>query len=98
MVAMAQAYGLIGVLLAPPLAAAIQTVFSSLTRAAPIINQQDLAEQVKSLRERMSDLQEQVTVKEGEAPSPEVVNLLGRLNNIMEQADQFFEVGEKPAD
>lgn len=97
MVAMAQAYGLIGLLLAPPLAAAIQTVFSSLTRATPVINQQDLAEQVKSLRERMSELREQITIKEGDTPSPEVINLLGRLSNIMEQADQFFETGGEPS-
>jgi predicted PurR-regulated permease PerM len=96
MVAMAQAYGLIGLLLAPPLAAAIQTLFSSLTRATPIINQQDMAIQVKSLRERFSDLQEQITIKEGDAPSPEVVNLVGRLNTIMEQAEQFLETSEKP--
>jgi predicted PurR-regulated permease PerM len=97
MVGMAQAYGLIGLLLAPPLAAAIQTIFSSLTRTMPVVNQQDLAIQVKSIRERLSDLQEQVSIKEEDAPSLEVVNLLGRLNNIMEQADQFFETDKKPA-
>ncbi len=97
MVAMAQAYGLIGLLLAPPLAAAIQTLFSSLTRATPIIDQQDMAIQVKSLRARLSDLQEQINIKEGDAPSPEVVNLVGRLTNIMEQAEQFLETSEKPA-
>lgn len=97
MVAMAQAYGLIGLLLAPPLAAAIQTLFSSFTRSTSVTNQQDMALQVKALRERLSELQEQINLKEGQTPSPEVVNLVGRLSTIMEQADEFFELGEKPA-
>ncbi|MHB1121040.1 MAG: hypothetical protein ACYC11_13385 [Bellilinea sp.] len=49
---------------------------------------------MNSLRERLAGMQEQIKVKEGEPPSPEVVNLLGRLNTIMEQADQFFDAGE----
>lgn len=97
MVAMAQAYGLMGLLLAPPLAAAIQTIFSSLTRAAPSTGQQDLAKQLQSLRDRLTGMQEQVTIKGGEQPSPEVVNLLGRLSIIMEQADQYFTAGEQSA-
>lgn len=96
MVAMAQAYGVLGLLLAPPLAAAIQTIFSTLTRFTPSISQQDLAIQLNSLHERLAGMQEQINSKDGDLPSPEVVNLLGRLSNIMEQADQFFEAGEKP--
>ncbi len=95
MVAMAQAYGLIGVLLAPPLAAAIQTIFSSIMRSTPPMTQQDLAIQVDSLRERLAGIQGQITDKEGESSSPEVVSLLGRLSSMMEQADQFFEKVEK---
>lgn len=96
MVAMAQAYGVLGLLLAPPLAAAIQTIFSTLTRSTPPISQQDLAIQLNSLRERLAGMQEQIDSKDGDSPSPEVVNLLGRLSNIMEQAGQLFETGEKP--
>lgn len=95
MVAMAQAYGVIGLLLAPPLAAAVQSIFTALTHSTSSIDQQDLAIQLNSLRERLADMQEQINSKDGEPPSPEVVNLLGRLSNIMEQADQFFEVGER---
>jgi predicted PurR-regulated permease PerM len=96
MVAMAQAYGLIGLLLAPPLAAAIQTIFSSLTRPSSTVTQQGLAIQVNSLRERLAGMQEQLAVEDGDLPSPEVVNLLGRLSNLMEQANQFLEAAEKP--
>jgi len=95
MVAMAQTFGLIGVLLAPPLAAAIQTIFSSIMRSTPSSAQQDLAIQVDSLRQRLASIQEQISLKEGQSSSPEVVSLLGRLSSMMEQADQFFESVKK---
>jgi len=95
MVAMAQAYGLIGVLLAPPLAATLQTIFTSLTRSTAPVPHQDLAVQVDSLRQRLANMQEQIADNEGKAASPEVINLLGRLNNMMEQAEQFFETDGK---
>lgn len=95
LVAMGMAYGLIGLLLAPPLAAAIQTLYNSLARTPPLVVQEDLAIKVNTLRQRVASMEEQVTGMEGQ-PSPEVVNLLSRLSNVMEQADEFFKKGGSP--
>jgi putative permease len=95
LVAMAEVYGLLGLLLAPPLAAAIQTLYTSLRRPTPPIAEQDLAIKVNALQQRVVNLREQVTGT-AEETSPVVVSLLGRLSNLLEQADQLFESGGKP--
>ena len=91
MVAMAEVYGLMGLLLAPPLAAAIQTIYVSLMRTASTpVQPADLNILVDTLHQRVATVQEQVACME-EEPSPEVVSLLGRLNKVMEQAEQFLQ-------
>jgi predicted PurR-regulated permease PerM len=94
-VVMADAYGLIGLLLAPPLAAAIQTLFISLIQPSPSLTHQDLSFKVDTLRQSVAGMQAQVARRQSK-PSPEVVNLMERLTNLMEQADQLFEAEAKP--
>ena len=89
LVAMAEAFGLVGMLMAPALAATVQTIFTSLMQLTSSYNQVDIVVKVESLRQRVLKVQEQVGHNE-DGQSPEVVNLLGKLSKIMEQADMFF--------
>ncbi len=95
MVAMAQVYGLLGLLLAPPLAAAIQTLYSSLRRPAPAAAAQNLTFKLNAVRQRVEGLREQVAGRE-EAPSPVVLSLLGRLTSVMEETGELIETAEPP--
>jgi predicted PurR-regulated permease PerM len=89
LVALAETLGLVGMLIAPPLAAAVQVIFTGLIRPTAPIDQSGITTRVQSLRQRAVDLQEQIAHTD-KLYSPEVVNLLGRLNKMIEQTEHFY--------
>ncbi|MBN2470585.1 MAG: AI-2E family transporter, partial [Anaerolineae bacterium] len=90
LIPLAEAYGLLGLLFAPPLGAAIQTLYTSLRRPAPSVMSQDLALEVKALHEQVKSAQAQIAGKEA-ASSPVVSSLLDRLASLTEQSALLIE-------
>jgi hypothetical protein len=86
---LAEAFGLLGLLLAPPLAAAIQILLGNLLEQ-PIPAGTEHDQQAVHI----ADLQERITAVRGlaedteAAASPEIKNLLDRLSHLMDQANR----------
>jgi putative permease len=89
---LADEYGFIGILLAPPIAAAIQIFAGRIMRAAtlsmatPTAHPIDLARPIGVLHERLASVQAQLAAQTTSAP--ELVNLVERLTQLIEQAAQ----------
>jgi putative permease len=87
---MVKQYGLIGFFIAPPLAAAIP-IFTNLffrpALHAPVTLEPPPNIQIDILRERLNCVQMAVAEK-ADPPSPEIVNLINRLNELIDQANQ----------
>lgn len=90
LVAMTQAYGLMGMLFAPPLAAAIQTLYNSLVLSSAPVIEEDLANKLDSLRQRAASLAARLGI-DASQPTPEAASLLGRITSLVEEADQYLE-------
>ena len=90
-VAMANAYGLVGLIVAPPLAAAIQIFFSNLARTAPTNESVQPGVQVANLRTRLEKVQEMVAGR-GEETLPEMESLLGKLAELIDESSQAVRV------
>ncbi len=78
--------GLIGILIAPPLAAVIQIFASQLLRAKPVTTPQ-LTQPVTVLQARLQSVQTQLAAKP-ESPVPEITNLVERLTQLLLRATQ----------
>ncbi len=89
---LADQYGLIGILAAPPLAAAIQIFAGQLIRATtrsmatPPTHPIDLTQPLSALQARLASVQAQLAAQTEAAP--ELVNLVNRLTQLIEQATQ----------
>jgi predicted PurR-regulated permease PerM len=89
---LADEYGLIGLLIAPPVAAAIQIFAGQLIRsttlsmAAPLARPIDLAQPLSVLQARLTSVQAQIAAQPESAP--ELINLADRLTKLIEQAAQ----------
>jgi predicted PurR-regulated permease PerM len=86
MLALFDALGLIGLLIAPPLAAAIQIFFSSLLSPSAVEAPIDPITQITLLRQELSLVEAQVDEQE-EAP-PQVVSLKERLRGLIEKSEE----------
>jgi putative permease len=83
---MVEALGVIGLLIAPPMAAAIQIALTEWLRPAPIVTEaasQDVS--MPALKTRLAEAQTQLT--QLEQPSPRTQNLMTRLNELIEKAE-----------
>lgn len=89
MITLAQAFGIIGLIVAPPLAAAIQILLSRLFVQRNGQVQLQSNEQVTGLSERLAELQ--ARFKELDEPStPELANMMARLDALLQKADKAF--------
>lgn len=83
LIALADAYGLFGIILAPPLSAAYQILW---TRIISQRTASGAAAQVSDLKERQVQLE--ATIKALEEPPPSlVINYMARLTHLIEQAE-----------
>lgn len=83
LIALADAYGLFGIILAPPLAAACQILWN---RMISHRTASGAAAQVSDLKERQ--LQLEATIKAlDEPPPPLILNYMARLTHLIEQAE-----------
>lgn len=94
---MADAFGLIGFVLAPLLAAAIQITVRYLLQppaaTAPPARDFSVAEQeITALQERLVLAKERFTEREAQS-SPEMTSLLQRLDRLVSETDQYFSNG-----
>ncbi len=85
---MADAFGIIGLLLAPPLAAAIQLVFSNLVKKQTFAaNSTAPTRMVSDLHKRLARLTELIGSREEPVPM-EITNIQERLTRLVEKIDQ----------
>ncbi len=91
LVPLVETYGLLGLLLAPPLAAAIQTLFVSLRQPTPaVVAPESLGIEVNALVQQVTQVQARIAAQDS-PPPPAVLSLLTRLTNLTEQASRLFE-------
>lgn len=96
LLAMADAFGLLGIIAAPPVSLICQTLWRFLVaeRVSP-----DTTSQVADLRERQARLQAAVESMSG-SPPPLVISSMERLNDLIQKSEPFLNGKEKeePAD
>ena len=80
-----EAYGLLGVIVAPPLAAALQILLNTLRAPAPTTADQPLAEQFMALEERLTAVRAALAA-EGATPSPQLTSLVDRLEKLLDES------------
>jgi putative permease len=87
LLAMADAFGLLGIIVAPPLSAVCQILWNLLVsdRLAPVA-----AAQVSDLKERQSRLRTAIQEME-EPPPPLVISSMERLANLLEKAEPILQ-------
>lgn len=97
-IAFGMTFGLVGVILAPPFAAAVQIFFSQYAQlrglagpppAAPRLSE-DALRQLADLNRRLAEVREALS-QAGAAPAPEVSSLVQRLDQLVERANAFLE-------
>jgi predicted PurR-regulated permease PerM len=91
---LADAFGLVGLILAPLVSATIQNIFKYLIRTpdtpGPTINESELSNNpTAALRERLKEMQAGI---EGglHTSSPSIVSLTGRLNELISETETYF--------
>jgi predicted PurR-regulated permease PerM len=86
LLALADAYGLLGIILAPPLSAALQILWSHLVSDRVVSG---AADQVSDLKERQARLA--TTIKAMDVPPPLVTSSMERLAQLMEKAEPLLQ-------
>lgn len=81
-----ETYGLLGVLVAPPLAAALQILLTTFLAPASAPTAQPVAEQFVALEERLTLLRAALSAA-GPNASPQVVSLVERLEKLIVQSE-----------
>lgn len=84
---LADQFGLIGILIAPPLAAVIQIFTSQLLRSMTQATTPQLTEPVSALQARLQSVQTSLAAQT-ESPTPEITNLVDRLTQLIHRATQ----------
>ncbi|RPI21867.1 MAG: AI-2E family transporter [Chloroflexota bacterium] len=92
LIALAEAYGLVGLIIAPPLAAAIQILLQNLAPRTP--QPVFSGTEIQGLRERLRQAREMAASQETPA-SPEMVNLVERMDALLEQTESLLGVEEE---
>ena len=91
-VAFADLFGLVGVIVAPPLAAAVQILFRQLVApavtAAPAATPNESVRKIADLGERIDQIQSLVDQMD-ETPSPQSLNMLERLEKLVGKAREL---------
>jgi predicted PurR-regulated permease PerM len=86
-VALAGAFGFIGVILAPPLAVALQILFQHVYPMAAPTFSSEMSEQVSDIRKRLLELRRRL----GRSRSREGMRLLDRLQRLVNEAAEIFQ-------
>ena len=86
-IAMASVFGLAGLLIAPLLAAAIQITVLELVRPPAVAPRVAAGRRLESIRQRVTEARELLT--QAEAPSPQAVNMLDRLSQLVAEAEKL---------
>lgn len=82
LIALADAFGFLGIIVAPPLSATCQILWSRLVSQRTVSG---AAAQISDLKEREAQLW--ATIKEMDEPPPLVTSSLGRLTSLLERAE-----------
>lgn len=88
LVAMADAFGLLGLIIAPPLAALIQTVFRSLRSTSAPAESVNPHLQIANLQTRLDRLHQ--LAADGDELSPENTNLMTRLEELLQETKAYI--------
>jgi predicted PurR-regulated permease PerM len=94
LLAMADAFGLIGILVAPPLSAVCQILWSRLVSNPAVSGN---ATQISDLKERQSHLWETIRAMD-EHPIALVTSSMERLSQLIEKADPILQLPTEPPD
>lgn len=92
LIALADAYGLLGVLVAPPLSAACQILWSHLVSHRTVSG---AAVQVSDLKERQAQVWDIIKAMD-EPPPPLVTSTMERLTLLLEKADPTLQLSAEP--
>jgi len=90
LIALGLSSGLIGVIFAPPLAAAIQSLLSNLSLFQAIENDELRSKKIETLNNRLAEVRNMI-MKSEESPPPELSNLLERLENLISKTEAHLE-------
>jgi putative permease len=85
MLALGDAFGLIGVVLGPPLAAALQILLTELLAAQTSPEAPGLEEQYRQLEERLKAVRQTLAAAQ-EPPSPQMISMVDRLEALVNEA------------
>jgi predicted PurR-regulated permease PerM len=86
-IALAQAFGFIGVILAPPLAVAVQILFRHLYPLATTTSATETTEQVAGIKERLLQLRRRIQ----DPRQRETVRLINRLDRLINRATDYLQ-------
>ncbi|MCI0395003.1 MAG: AI-2E family transporter [Chloroflexi bacterium] len=89
MLILVEDFGILGLIVAPPLAAAIQILLSRLLYQARSPAVANPSEQIAQLYVRLDTVRESYH-KNDEPDSPEIINMIRRLNGLIKQAEQYL--------
>jgi predicted PurR-regulated permease PerM len=93
-IALVEPFGLMGFIVAPPLAAAIELVFRYNLRAKSTPMAQQNVERITQLREKALEVREMMAARE-EAVSPQTESMIQRLEDLVERAESVLEKDNK---
>jgi putative permease len=94
MVAFADAFGVFGLIIAPPLAAALQILGTGLLRKSAVSASADPHTDLQALQTRLDRLRAQAILQE--EPAPEMLNLLERIASVIQEAGTHFAQNDTP--
>lgn len=94
MIALADVFGLVGILLAPPLAAAVQILFANLLTQPSAPAPADPLVQLTQLRARLLRLKEDRSILDDNLP--QVDSWIKRLDGVIERAEQALSSEDRP--
>lgn len=89
MIALADSFGILGILVAPPISAAIQILWSHIITHREISG---ASTQISDLKDRLAQLREEIGLMEG-LPLPLVNSSLDRLTRLIEKAEPVLQAG-----
>jgi len=95
MIAMADAFGVIGLLVAPPLALVLQVFWREFIEASPTPPESVTTPNIHEIQQRLAALHLQVA--QGEV-SPRVLSLVERLDTLMEEVEHSISLPQQPVE
>jgi hypothetical protein len=87
---LADSYGIFGIIMAPPLAAAIQIFFRNIQRANAPVPEFSPPKEITELKERAMNARN-LSMNLQESPKAQTVSLLDRLDQLIEKASRSID-------